>query len=649
MKNFSFFDDKKTDKQKNAKKKKSDRAAAHRIDLKKVIGHALRAHSLRTILSCIVIVLSIILEVIPPLILANAIDELTADQMVSLTLGIVYFLLLACSGLCDAVREALIVATGEGITHALRSEMMKKLHRLPASYFTGHEAGAVSSIQVNDVDAIEDMFSSGIVSMFTDLGTVFAVLAVIFSKSIGLGILLLIALPLLMAFTRNVQKKMLAAHTDNRKATAEASGILPETLHIIRSLHVYRAEQFAEKRYNTAIQKSFRALERTNYYDAVYSPVIMTASAIVIGIMMSLSGQSGLFREWFGMSVGTAVAVIAYVNQIFTPLSSIGMEIQTVQSAAAGWKRVQGFLDEAERPLGNSDTRKYGKPMHNSQNEAEGLPVNSGSPDGTISSAVHTPETDQLKTFKGQPAEPDAKEHCPEKDRAGGRISAMPDITHAAEASPAPGAPGAIEICHVSFSYDGENPVLDDFSLDVKKREFVTLTGRTGAGKSTLFKLLLGLYAPDQGSIRVNGISPLELGDNNRRKIICCVEQKVTPVPGTIRDQITLGNPRMEDTEIWQALETVGLKATVSSLPGQLNMPYRDSLFSQGQKQLLMIARAIVSDPDILLLDEITAGLDSATEKMIVDALEKASADRTVVSISHRLSEVMPGRLVRIF
>lgn len=579
------------------------------IDLKKVIAHSLRTHLMRTILSCIVIVLSIILEVIPPLILAKAVDELTADQMVSLTLGIMYFLLLACSGLCDAAREALIVATGEGITHALRSEMMNKLQRLPASYFTGHEAGAISSIQVNDVDAIEDMFSSGIVSMFTDLGTVFAVLAVIFSKSVGLGVLLLIALPLLMAFTRHVQKKMLAAHTDNRKATAEASGILPETLHIIRSLHVYRAERYAEKRYDAAIQKSFRALERTNFYDAVYSPIIITSSAVVIGIMMSLSGQSGMFRDWFGMSVGTAVAVIAYVSQIFTPLSSIGMEIQTVQSAAAGWKRVQGFLDEEERPLGNSDSRKYGNPMHNFQNESE------------------RPATDVPNAAETSPAT---------------------DVPNAGEVSSTPGTPSAVEICHVSFSYDGKHSVLKDFSLDVKKREFVTLTGRTGAGKSTLFKLILGLYAPDEGRIRVSGVSPLELDDRDRRKIICCVEQKVTPVPGTIRDQITLGNPSMEEAQIWQALDTAGLMASVSALPEQLDTPYKDSLFSQGQKQLLMIARAIVSDPDILLLDEITAGLDSSTEKMIIDALEKASADRTVVSISHRLSEVMPGRIVRM-
>lgn len=550
------------------KNKKADHHM-YETNLKKIIWQALLSHKLRSLAALAAIVVSIVLEVLPPLILARAVDTLTGNKEISLFLALGYFLMLAASGLADSFREAMIVTVGEGLTHALRTAMMNKLHRLPASYFTEHEAGETASIQVNDVDAIEDMFSSGIVSMITDLGTVVSVLIVVFTKSRGLGILLLIALPLLSFFTAHVQKRMLAAHTQNRKATADASGILPETMHTIRSLHVFHAEPFAEKRYDRAIQNSFQAIERTNFYDAVYSPVILTVSAAVIGVMMSLSGQSGAFRNWFGMSVGTAVALIAYVNSIFTPLSSIGMEIQTVQSAAAGWKRVQHFLNEKELP-------------------------------------------------QASVKEENAK------------------------------APCAIELNNISFSYDETHPVLSHFSLTVRRGEFVTLTGRTGIGKSTLFKLLLGLYEPQSGNILIDGIHPQEFSDEARRKTICCVEQKITPVPGTIRDQITLGNPKFHDSEILNALETAGLKETVEALPDRLDTPYTDSIFSQGQKQLLMIARAVVSDPDILLLDEITAGLDSATEKLVLTALGKASVHRTVLSISHRLSEVMPGRIVEL-
>lgn len=550
--------------------------------IKKIMWGNLREHKVRSLVTLLFVLLSIVLQVLPPLVLARAVDALTASHAVALSLAVGYFALLACSGLSDAVREALIVGTGEGITHGLRSAMMRKLHRLPSSYFTEHEAGQTVSIQVNDVDAIEDLFSSGVVSMITDLGTVISILVTIFTRSIGLGLLLVVILPLLFLFTRHVQKKMLLAHTENRKATAGANGILPETMKKIRSLHVYHAERFAEERYDKVIRHSFQALERTNFYDSVYSPVILTVSAIVIGVMMSLSGQSGAFREWFGMSVGTAVALIAYVNNIFTPLSSIGMEIQTIQSAAAGWKRAQGFLDEEEE--------------HGLGRFAQGnVPV----PDEPVS-----------------------------------------------------GVPGddnfAIEIDDVTFSYDAEHLVLDHFSLDVEQGEFVTLTGRTGAGKSTLFKLLLGLYSPESGSIILEGLSPADIPEDERRRRICCVEQKVIPVVGSVGDQVTLGNNNFTKEEIWRALELVGLKETVSSLPEQLDTPYQSSVFSHGQNQLLMIARAIVSNPDILLLDEITAGLDSTTEKMVVEALEKASENRTVLSISHRMSQVMHGRIVEL-
>lgn len=544
--------------------------ANHKMDVRAIMLGALAQHGMRTFGVALSIVLSIALEVLPPLVLGRAVDELTQRRTVSVALAAGYFVLLAGSGLASAFREAMIVATGEGITHVLRTAMMAKLRRLPASYFTDHEAGSISSLHVNDVDAIEEMFSSGLVSLITDLGTVVSILAVVFTKSLGLGLLLLLVLPALAAYTIHVQRRMLVAHTENRRATAEVSGILPETMHNIRTLHVYQAEPFAEARYDRAVQKSFRALERTNFYDAVYSPVVITTSAVVIGIMMGLSGQSGVFRDLFGMSVGTAVALISYVNSVFTPLASIGMEIQTVQAAAAGWKRVQAYLDEEERP-------------------------------------EVTPREPALAS--------------------GGN---------------------AIEVHDVSFSYGEGHPVLQHLDLTVGQGEFVTLAGRTGVGKSTLFKLLLGLYKPDGGSVRVAGVRPQELAEEARRKTICCVEQRLTALPGSIRDQVTMGNTSYGDDAVWRALDTVGLRDAVVVLPERLDTRYRDELFSQGQKQLIMIARAIVSDPQILLLDEVTAGLDSATERVVTEALRKASASRTVLSISHRLSEVIAGRIVSL-
>ena len=196
-----------------------------------------------------------------------------------------------------------------------------------------------------------------------------------------------------------------------------------------------------------------------------------------------------------------------------------------------------------------------------------------------------------------------------------------------------------------AFSYGREN-VFRHLSLAVKKGETVTITGRTGSGKSTLFKLILGLYAPQEGSIRVFGCEPSRLAPSVRRQVFGYVEQQFHDVAGTIEDQVTLKDPRVSEEAVEKALRLVGLWDLCTSLPEGLHTPFRQEYFSRGQLQLLSIARAVVMNPQILLLDEITANLDALTEQQVLTALKAASQNRTVLSISHRLYEAQGGRLV---
>ncbi|MBQ4383146.1 MAG: ATP-binding cassette domain-containing protein, partial [Firmicutes bacterium] len=198
----------------------------------------------------------------------------------------------------------------------------------------------------------------------------------------------------------------------------------------------------------------------------------------------------------------------------------------------------------------------------------------------------------------------------------------------------------------LSFSYVPEIPILRDFSLELMPEESVTLAGRTGIGKSTLFKLILGLYTPQKGTIHVFGQDPEEIPDAWKRFLYGYVEQTFRPVPGTIEDQISLSDPRISRDAVLAALDTVGLLPTVEALPEKEQTAFSAGLFSQGQLQLLSIARAIAADPKLLLLDEITSGLDSLTEARVLDALRKACENRTVFSISHRLYEQTGGRRI---
>ena len=208
-------------------------------------------------------------------------------------------------------------------------------------------------------------------------------------------------------------------------------------------------------------------------------------------------------------------------------------------------------------------------------------------------------------------------------------------------------ARGDVALSHVTFGY-GEKPVLEDFSLTVKQGEQVTLVGRTGAGKSTVFKLLLGLYPPQHGTVTIGGVDVAAIPDGQRRTCIRCVKQHISRGPGTVLEQITLNDPQITGEMARNAAKLAGIDDAIQALPEGYDTVCTDGMFSQGEWQLLSIARAAAADPAVLLLDEITANLDAETEERVLDALRQASRGRTVLSFSHRVYESLGGRTVEI-
>ena len=208
-------------------------------------------------------------------------------------------------------------------------------------------------------------------------------------------------------------------------------------------------------------------------------------------------------------------------------------------------------------------------------------------------------------------------------------------------------ARGDVALSHVTFGY-GEKPVLEDFSLTVKQGEQVMLVGRTGAGKSTVFRLLLGLYPPQSGTVTIGGVDVAAIPDGQRRTCIRCVEQHFSCVPGTVLEQIILNDPQITGEMARNAAKLAGIDDAIQALPEGYDTVCTDGMFSQGEWQLLSIARAAAADPAVLLLDEITANLDAETEERVLEALRQASRGRTVLSVSHRVYESLGGRTVEI-
>ena len=293
---------------------------------------------------------AVISALLPPLVLERIVNLLISGNNVAFPLVISYFALLALTSIFDSSRESLLVVFGQKITHGLRSKLCEKLSNLPADTFVKQEPGTIVSRFVNDVDTVESLFTSGIISMFADACKVISIFAILFVKNKGLAFVLLLLTPLVFIFTRVVQKRMLAAQIANRIAVGKVTNHVPETMKCIRTIHSLRKEKYMREVYDRHIQDCYNAVEKTNFYDAVYSPIILIVNAFVVAVIMllSASGVPGI-QTFFGMSVGTAVAVINYISSVFAPLESIGMEIQTIQSAVAGVERIDEFLSLEER------------------------------------------------------------------------------------------------------------------------------------------------------------------------------------------------------------------------------------------------------------------------------------------------------------
>ena len=506
----------------------------------------------------------VVTSLLPPQILKNIIDQyLVAGQGQGILLPAAgYLLVLLLVAGFDFWKEVLLVLLGQRIAGQIRNRMMKKMSRLPVDFFQKNETGDVASRFTNDVDAVSSLFSNGIVGMCTDcfriIGIVFSIW--LFSRSLGLVIAAVI--PILYILTRSFQKKMLSAQLGNRILLGKVNTHISESMKNMRAVRIYGKKEYMEDRYREVLRDNYRTVEKVNFYDSVFPPVIQLIRAILIGIIVMLSSNQSLLT---GMTLGMVAASIDLVSALFAPIEQLGMELQNIQQAFAGMIRVSQFLEEEEE---KEKTAEY-----------------------TAEYVL-------------------------------GRQTGV-----------------EIRFQKVSFGYREGELLLQNVDIQVASRDKIVLTGRTGAGKTTMFKLLLGIVSPVNGKVTLNGIEAEQIPDNEKRKLIGYVEQGFHGVRGTVAEQISLNDETISRSSVERVLRYVGLWEVVESLEKGMDTPFESGkYFSQGQKQLLSIARALVADPPILMLDEITANLDVVTEQNIRNVLEKAGRGRTILSISHRRS-----------
>lgn len=537
----------------------------------KLIINVFKEYKLLTFLLFFIIIGTIGFSLATPQVLKYIIDDyLTVGGKSLLFPSLLYFATIVLLGIFNFGKEGIITIFGQKIIRKIKEEMMIKLEKIPIGYLSTNESGSVVSRFSNDVEAVGSLFTSGIVSMFVDAFKIIGIVISIWIFSYKLAILVLFIIPAVYFLTREFQKKMLKAQKLYRVLTAKVNNHIPESINNIQMIKSFAKEEYMENKYVDYLDKSYEAMDKINFYDSIFSPIILVLRAVVIAIVVILSSD---YLSFLGISIGTVAAAIELINNIFTPIENLGMELQNIQQSIAGIYRIDEFLNEKE-------------------------------------------ETKKKVDFTYEKI-----------------INSNLDI----------------ELKDVNFNYEEGENILENVNLSIKHKESVTFAGRTGSGKTTLFKLILGLLEPSSGSVTLSNVKVSEIPNYEKRKIFGYVEQSFSFIKGSVGEQISLKDEKISKDDIENAMKFVGLHDYIINLEEGYDTLASPHLFSQGQRQLLSIARAIVTSPPIMLLDEITANLDSETEEKIISVLRGVSSERTVLSISHRLTSVLTcDRIIKL-
>lgn len=517
-----------------------------------------------TISLFLVIIGAIVFSLSTPQILKYIVDNyLTKKESNLLFPALLYFSSILLTGVFNFLKEGIITIFGQKIIKKIKSEMMGKLEKIPLDYLSTNESGSIVSRFSNDVEAVGSLFTGGVVSMIVDSFKIVGIVISIWLFSYKLMILLLFIIPVIYFLSKNFQKKMLKAQKLYRVLTAKVNNHIPESINNMEMIKSFAKEKYMEEKYLTYLSDSYDAMDKINFYDSIFSPMILILRSVAVSVVVILSSDYLSFLE---ISIGSVVASIELINNIFAPIENLGMELQNIQQSIAGIYRIDEFLNEKEESKKNINIT-YDKIISNNNLD--------------------------------------------------------------------------IKFNNVSFHYEKGENILENISLIIKDKENITFVGRTGAGKTTLFKLILGLVEPNKGKITLGQVKISEIPNKEKRKIFGYVEQQFSFIKGSVAEQISLKDENISRRDIENAMKFVGLDDYIITLEKGYDTFATEDLFSQGQRQLLSIGRAIVTNPKIILLDEITAALDSETEEKIISVLKNASSERTVLSISHRLSSIL--------
>ncbi len=606
-----------------------------------------------------------LLQLAPPYLTKVAIDtHIAAGDVEGLTpLALLLLGVLVASYVLEVVQTYTLQVTGQRIIFDLRMQIHGRLQRLDVAFFDRNPVGRLMTRVTTDVDALNELFASGVVSVFRDVFMLAGIAVVLFVMDWRLAVVALSVLPLIAAVTQWFRRNARQSYREVRGWLARINSFLQENVTGMATVQLFRREARQYERFD-AINRGCRDAHFASiFFYAVFYPAIEVLGALAVAAIIWFGGAWTLQGS---LELGSLVAFVLYSQRFFRPISDLSEKFNILQAAMASSERIFALLDT---PVAVADP-----------SAAEAVRVATRRPwaDGSVMRSVADPaaaETvrDRVRRFERErvdpvttPAAPAGAARAPGwDDEAGHRdpptVARSPrrrDDPDRGGPPPGPGGPevgsqhgGHIRFENVWFAYRGEQYVLEDVSFDVAPGRRVGVVGATGAGKSTVLNLLMRFYDVNRGRITIDGVDIRDLPLHDLRSRFGLVLQDVYLFSGTVADNIRLGNEAITDDDVRRAARGVHADRFIASLPDgfETAVAERGATFSVGQRQLLSFARALASRPPVLLLDEATSSVDTDTEQLIQNALHVLMSGRTTIAIAHRLSTVQDMDTILVF
>ncbi len=561
--------------------------------MRRLLGY-LRPYWGRAALAMTAIVTYVGFQLAQPVLVKRAIDEhiATGDFAGVTTVALLYLGTLVGAFVAEFVQTVTLQMLGQRIMYDLRRQVYDHLQRLDLAYYDRNPVGRLMTRVTSDVDAINDLFTSGVVSVFGDVLSLLGIIVILVSLDWRLALLTFCVLPLILLVTQWFRRNVRESYREVRTWVSRLNAFLQENLTGMATVQLFRREGHAFGEFGRVNAEHRDANLRSIYYYAVFYPLIELIGALSTALILWFGGVWVLAGS---LTIGTLVAFIQYAQRFFRPISDMSEKFNLLQAAMASSERLFGLLDTPVRITGPSGEGRV-----------------PGTPDDRVAPAAPLSVT-----------------------TSGARSGEE-------RADPAAPKPGRIVVDDVTFAYSPGVDVLKRVSFTVEPGQRIGVVGATGSGKSTLINLLLRFYDVGSGRILLDGTDIRDLPLTELRSHYALVLQDVYLFSGTIAGNIRLGRDDISDARVRAAAEAVHADAFIRELPQGYDTPVaeRGATLSVGQKQLLSFARALAFDPQILVLDEATSSVDTETEVLIRDALHVLMEGRTTIAIAHRLSTI---------